>query len=144
MVGETEIGENVALMVSMNECKLFHQTIIIVQRKVLCSCALVLCSYVLCRVVMVGEAKVGKTALRRRIELGDNKFGNEYKETIGVDFASRRVNVGFSDEYKREVLLQVFDVGGAPYFCMMFCCYLPAWMASDTPNFSLLYYSKNS
>lgn len=82
--------------------------------------------YVLCRVVMVGEAKVGKTALRRRIELGDNKFGNEYKETIGVDFASRRVNVGFSDEYKREVLLQVFDVGGQPRYRPIAEAYLKA------------------
>ncbi|KEG14077.1 putative small GTP-binding protein Rab28 [Trypanosoma grayi] len=58
------------------------------------------------KVVILGNGSVGKTSLIKRY--CDDGFGQSYKQTIGLDFYSKKVELPGS----RHVLLQIWDIGG--------------------------------
>ncbi|KAG8346106.1 ADP ribosylation factor family Ras of Complex Roc domain [Trypanosoma vivax] len=58
------------------------------------------------KVIVVGNAGVGKTSLIRRY--CETEFGQEYKQTIGLDFYSKKVDL----PRHQQVLLQIWDIGG--------------------------------
>ncbi|RNF02976.1 small GTP-binding protein Rab28 [Trypanosoma conorhini] len=58
------------------------------------------------KIVVLGNGAVGKTSLIKRY--CEDGFGQSYKQTIGLDFYSKKVDVpGF-----RSVRLQIWDIGG--------------------------------
>ncbi|MGY5859963.1 MAG: Rab family GTPase [Candidatus Thorarchaeota archaeon] len=61
------------------------------------------------KTVLVGEGGVGKTSLTVRYTEG--RFEDDMKMTIGVNFASKKVNVEDTD-----VTLMLWDMGGQPRF----------------------------
>jgi len=58
------------------------------------------------KVVILGDGAVGKTSITLRFV--EDQFGKQYKQTIGVDFFSKRVSLANN----LEVCLQVWDIGG--------------------------------
>lgn len=64
------------------------------------------------KVCMAGEGGVGKTSLI--IRFCQNRFTEEYKPTLGADFAVKKVEVGDS-----EVTLQIWDLSGQERFEIM-------------------------
>lgn len=58
------------------------------------------------KVILIGDGAVGKTSLIRRFI--DDSFGPVYKQTIGVDFFSKRLSLPGDVE----VSLQIWDIGG--------------------------------
>ncbi|MHA1960679.1 MAG: GTP-binding protein [Candidatus Thorarchaeota archaeon] len=63
------------------------------------------------KAVMLGDGAVGKTALTLRFT--ENHFSEDYKRTIGSDFAVKRIEVPDRDA---NVTLQVWDLAGQPRF----------------------------
>lgn len=61
------------------------------------------------KTVLVGEGGVGKTSLT--IRYTENRFDDNMKMTIGVNFASKKVSVDNTD-----VTLMLWDMGGQPRF----------------------------
>lgn len=58
------------------------------------------------KVILIGDGTVGKTSLIRRFV--DDSFGETYKQTVGVDFFSKRLEL--PGDVK--VTLQIWDIGG--------------------------------
>ncbi|KAF8286243.1 putative small GTP-binding protein Rab28 [Trypanosoma cruzi] len=58
------------------------------------------------KIIVVGNGTVGKTSLIRRY--CEDGFGQGYKQTIGVDFYSKKVEIPGS----QAVSLQIWDIGG--------------------------------
>jgi Ras-related protein Rab-28 len=69
------------------------------------------------KVVLLGDGAVGKTSLARRIT--KDSFTENYKQTIGLDFALARVML---DELS--VALQIWDIGGQSIGSAMMSTYL--------------------
>lgn len=65
------------------------------------------------KIIVVGEGGVGKTALLMRFV--ENKFLDDYKMTIGVDFSIKTIDVPINDQ-NRKVKLQIWDTGGQERF----------------------------
>lgn len=61
------------------------------------------------KTVLVGEGGVGKTSLT--IRYTENRFEDDMKMTIGVNFASKKVQVDNTN-----VTLMLWDMGGQPRF----------------------------
>jgi len=61
------------------------------------------------KTVLIGEGGVGKTSLTLRYT--EDRFEEDMKMTIGVNFASKKVNVDNS-----EATLMLWDMGGQPRF----------------------------
>ncbi|MGY5859999.1 MAG: Rab family GTPase [Candidatus Thorarchaeota archaeon] len=61
------------------------------------------------KTVLVGEGGVGKTSLA--IRYTEDRFDQQMKMTIGVNFATKKVNVAGSD-----ITLLLWDLGGQPRF----------------------------
>jgi len=61
------------------------------------------------KTVLIGEGGVGKTSLTLRYT--EDRFEEDMKMTIGVNFASKKVNVDNSD-----ATLMLWDMGGQPRF----------------------------
>ena len=61
------------------------------------------------KTVLVGEGGVGKTSITLRYT--ENRFDDEMKMTIGVNFASKKVSVSAG-----EATLMLWDMGGQPRF----------------------------
>lgn len=61
------------------------------------------------KTVLVGEGGVGKTSLA--IRYTENRFDQQMKMTIGVNFATKKVNVDGKD-----ITLLLWDLGGQPRF----------------------------
>jgi len=61
------------------------------------------------KTVLVGEGGVGKTSLA--IRYTEDRFDQQMKMTIGVNFATKKVNVAGS-----EITLLLWDLGGQPRF----------------------------
>jgi len=61
---------------------------------------------------MAGEGGVGKTSLI--IRFCQNRFTEEYKPTLGADFAVKKVKIG-----DMEVTLQIWDLSGQERFEIM-------------------------
>ncbi len=60
---------------------------------------------VVCKLILVGNGSAGKTSICGRFK--DDGFKRVYRQTVGVDFYERNLNVR-----GREVSLQVWDIGG--------------------------------
>ena len=63
------------------------------------------------KIVMLGDGAVGKTAMTTRFT--QNFFEQDYKRTIGSDFAIKRLEIPDIDV---RVTLQVWDLAGQPRF----------------------------
>ncbi len=63
------------------------------------------------KIVMLGDGAVGKTAMTTRFT--QNFFEQDYKRTIGSDFAIKRLDIPDIDT---RVTLQVWDLAGQPRF----------------------------
>ncbi|MFW9835206.1 MAG: Rab family GTPase [Candidatus Thorarchaeota archaeon] len=61
------------------------------------------------KTVLIGEGGVGKTSLAVRYT--EDRFDQKMKMTIGVNFATKKVRVGFTD-----ITLLLWDLGGQPRF----------------------------
>jgi small GTP-binding protein len=61
------------------------------------------------KVALIGEGGVGKTSLAVRYT--EDRFDQQMKMTIGVNFATKRVNVAGTD-----LTLLIWDLGGQPRF----------------------------
>jgi small GTP-binding protein len=61
------------------------------------------------KTVLVGEGGVGKTSITVRYT--ENRFDEEMKMTIGVNFASKKMTIDGSN-----VTLMLWDLGGQPRF----------------------------
>lgn len=61
------------------------------------------------KTVLVGEGGVGKTSITVRYT--ENRFDDEMKMTIGVNFASKKMTIGDDN-----VTLMLWDLGGQPRF----------------------------
>jgi len=66
----------------------------------------------LAKIIVVGDGAVGKTAIT--IRFAEGRFDEQYKMTIGVDFAMRIVKVrGY------RIKLQIWDTGGQEQFAVI-------------------------
>ncbi|MFW9974372.1 MAG: GTP-binding protein [Candidatus Thorarchaeota archaeon] len=63
------------------------------------------------KIVMLGDGAVGKTAMTTRFT--QDFFDQDYKRTIGSDFAIKRLHLGDIDT---RVTLQIWDLAGQPRF----------------------------
>lgn len=63
----------------------------------------------LLKIIVVGDAAVGKTALT--VRFAEDKFRDDYKVTIGVDFCTKTIKVS-----GQRVKVQVWDTGGQEQF----------------------------
>jgi len=63
------------------------------------------------KIVMLGDGAVGKTAMTTRFT--QNFFEQDYKRTIGSDFAIKRLDI---PDIETRVTLQVWDLAGQPRF----------------------------
>jgi len=63
------------------------------------------------KIVMLGDGAVGKTAMTTRFT--QDFFDQDYKRTIGSDFAIKRLNLSDIDA---RVTLQIWDLAGQPRF----------------------------
>ena len=63
------------------------------------------------KIVMLGDGAVGKTAMTTRFT--QNFFDEDYKRTIGSDFAIKRLEIPDIDT---KVTLQIWDLAGQPRF----------------------------
>ncbi len=61
------------------------------------------------KTILIGEGGVGKTSLT--IRYTENRFEDDMKMTIGVNFASKKVQVDHTD-----ATLMLWDMGGQPRF----------------------------
>lgn len=57
------------------------------------------------KVILLGDGAVGKTSIAMRF--AEDQFSQAYKQTVGVDFFIRRLNV----PPKFQVALQIWDIG---------------------------------
>jgi len=70
-----------------------------------------------CKITLLGDAAVGKTALRNRF-MG-NSFSSRYMVTMGADVSSKIVDIG-----KEKIKFQIWDLAGEARFDMvrgMYC-----------------------
>jgi Ras-related protein Rab-28 len=58
------------------------------------------------KVILLGDGAVGKTSIAMRF--AEDMFSQNYKQTVGVDFHIRRLNI----PPKYQVALQLWDIGG--------------------------------
>ena len=58
------------------------------------------------KVVVLGDGAVGKTSICNRFST--DQFNQTYKQTIGVDFFTKKINL----PPKTEVTMQLWDIGG--------------------------------
>lgn len=61
------------------------------------------------KVALIGEGGVGKTSLAVRYT--EDRFDQQMKMTIGVNFATKKVNIAGTD-----ITLLIWDLGGQPRF----------------------------
>ncbi|MFX1537258.1 MAG: Rab family GTPase [Promethearchaeota archaeon] len=65
------------------------------------------------KVVIVGPSQVGKTCFVHRYT--DNKFLGDLKQTIGVDFALKKIDVNLEDK-EAQISLQLWDFAGELHY----------------------------
>ena len=70
------------------------------------------------KVVVLGNGTVGKTSLIMRF--CEDHFARSYKQTIGVDFFVKRIELPGNIQ----VALQVWDIGGQSIFSKMIGTYI--------------------
>ena len=62
------------------------------------------------KILVVGSCGVGKTSLVNKMVY--NNFSNEYKATLGVDFAFKQLEIDLGAGKKAIVKLQLWDIAG--------------------------------
>lgn len=87
------------------------------------------------KVVLAGDKNVGKTSLL--IRFYDNKFYEDLKRTIGVDFKKKSVDIKY-DSKEMSLTLNIWDFGGEEKFRSLFPPYVKGASAAlilfDTTN----------
>eukprot|EP01039_Chlorochromonas_danica_P001239 gene1239-1351_t len=58
------------------------------------------------KVILLGDGAVGKTSIATRF--AEDKFSQNYKQTVGVDFLIKRINL----QANLQIALQIWDIGG--------------------------------
>jgi Ras-related protein Rab-28 len=58
------------------------------------------------KIILLGDGAVGKTSIATRFT--EEKFSQNYKQTIGVDFFIKRINL----QSNIQIALQIWDIGG--------------------------------
>lgn len=97
------------------------------------------------KVIIVGDGAVGKTSMALRFV--DQHFTGSYKQTLGVDFFSKRIELpGIRRRWSRlnmtrtligdlEVTLQIWDIGGQSIGSKMIKNYIyGAHVSTPTPH----------
>lgn len=59
-----------------------------------------------CKIILIGDGAVGKTSVATRLQ--EDHFATAYKQTIGLDFFMKRIEL----PGEIQVALQVWDIGG--------------------------------
>ncbi|CAD7968847.1 unnamed protein product [Amoebophrya sp. A25] len=72
------------------------------------------------KVLVLGDGAVGKTSLIQRF--AHDHFGQSYKQTIGVDFCTKRIS--FPSAPQKQICLQIWDIGGQSIGGKMIASYL--------------------
>ena len=80
------------------------------------------------KLVVVGNGTVGKTSIIMRF--CEDQFGRSYKQTIGVDFYMKRMEMPGNVA----VTLQVWDIGGQSIFGKMIQTYIYEANAVSQPD----------
>lgn len=70
------------------------------------------------KVILLGDGAVGKTSIANRF--ADDQFSQKYKQTVGVDFFMKRINL----PPKHQVSLQIWDIGGQSIGSKMVSSYI--------------------
>ncbi len=65
---------------------------------------------VIAKILLLGEIAVGKSSMILRYVEG--RFPGEYQATIGANFLVKNVTVTLEDGTKKNVMLQIWDLGG--------------------------------
>ncbi len=65
---------------------------------------------VIAKILLLGEIAVGKSSMILRYVEG--RFPGEYQATIGANFLVKNVTVSLKDGTKKNVMLQIWDLGG--------------------------------
>jgi Ras-related protein Rab-28 len=58
------------------------------------------------KIILLGDGAVGKTSVANRFT--DDRFSQNYKQTVGVDFFIKRINL----PPNLQIALQIWDIGG--------------------------------
>ena len=68
------------------------------------------------KILLLGDGGVGKTCLRK--QYFDATFTKDYRETIGADFAVKKLSISFnkSRTKSKSISLYIWDVSGQPRF----------------------------
>jgi len=87
------------------------------------------------KVVLAGNKNVGKSSLL--VRFCDNKFFEDLKETIGVDFKKKKISIKY-DSKEIPLTLSIWDFGGEEKFRTLFPPYIKGATAAlilfDTTN----------
>jgi len=70
------------------------------------------------KIILIGDGAVGKTSIARRFS--DDNFTQIYKQTVGVDFFIKRINL----PPNKQVALQIWDIGGQSIGSKMITSYI--------------------
>mmetsp|Transcript_23193 Transcript_23193/g.39261 ORF Transcript_23193/g.39261 Transcript_23193/m.39261 type:complete len:228 (-) Transcript_23193:623-1306(-) len=70
------------------------------------------------KIILLGDGAVGKTSIANRF--ADDKFAQTYKQTVGVDFFMRRLQLNSNTQ----VALQIWDIGGQSIGSKMITSYI--------------------
>lgn len=96
------------------------------------------------KVVLAGDKNVGKSSLL--VRFCENKFFEDLKETIGVDFKKKKISIKY-DTKEIPLTLSIWDFGGEEKFRTLFPPYIKGATAAlilfDTTNKESLYGVEN-
>eukprot|EP00605_Chrysophyceae_sp_TOSAG23-4_P002099 GSChrysophyteH1.ASY1.ANO1.2325.1 assembled CDS len=70
------------------------------------------------KVILVGDGAVGKTSIS--IRFAEDQFSQQYKQTIGVDFFTKKIEV----HPRANVTIQLWDIGGQSIGSKMLSSYI--------------------
>lgn len=70
------------------------------------------------KIILLGDGAVGKTSIATRFT--EDKFSQNYKQTIGVDFFVKRINLLSNIQ----IALQIWDIGGQSIGSKMLTSYI--------------------
>mmetsp|Transcript_22604 Transcript_22604/g.24709 ORF Transcript_22604/g.24709 Transcript_22604/m.24709 type:complete len:232 (+) Transcript_22604:29-724(+) len=70
------------------------------------------------KIILLGDGAVGKTSIATRFT--EDKFSQNYKQTIGVDFFIKRINL----QSNIQIALQIWDIGGQSIGSKMLTSYI--------------------
>ena len=86
-----------------------------------------------CKIILIGDGAVGKTSVATRLQ--EDHFATAYKQTIGLDFFMKRIEL----PGEIQVALQVWDIGGQSIGSKMISNYIyGAHIVLPMASFSVL------